>query len=204
MRIFSFIIICLFYLAACNSPSNQHQNKPTMITVKSVDLFNGDSAKLKPFIGSMTGAFNLSYTGAKPKANLNIDIWKNGKKDSSVGGLHDIFFNIDESSKRNVEVIFSINEFSFEGVDPFNQVKVNVAHDSGSSLYTISSPYDKDLKAKGLFITPKERTFNSEEDIILGGMQATSTNSIYTADVSPESLSKIEWAIVFSLHFEKE
>lgn len=202
MRLIACVLILLLSLTGCVAELEksvpESKDKHTEVTLTPVDLFKGDGAKFQPFLGAMSGAFKLRYEGNKPNANLDIDIWQNGKKVASSGSIGDVFF----SSGHEVEVIISIDTVSIDGQDVFNKIKVGTIHDSGSSLFTFTTPWDKELTTQGLIYNNEPRTFIAEESVYVWGMQATSTNEIYTADLSPESLSRLERAIIFTLRFD--
>jgi hypothetical protein len=182
------------------SDTSEQSKKPTEITLTPIDLFKGDGAKFRHFLGSMSGAFKLHYEGTKPNAKLDIDIWQHGKKVASSGSIGDLFFSSDES--REVEVIMSIDKISIEGYDEFNTIKVGTIHDTGSSLGNFTIPWDEKLTTRGLIYHQEPLTFIANNSVYVWGMQATSTNEIRTADFSSESLNKLEWAIIFTLRFE--
>ena len=184
------------------SSDSQQRIRPTEITLTPVDPFKGDGAKFKPFLGAMSGAFKLRYEGNKPKINLDIDLWENGKKVASSGSIGDLFFSSDDRESHEVEVIISIDPVSNGGQDQLNTIKVATIQDSGSGLVTFNIPSDKKLAARGLISNNKPRTFNTDESVHVWGMHATSTNEIRTADFSQESLARIEWALIFTLRFE--
>ncbi len=200
------VLILLLSLTGCvaerEKPVPESKDKPPEVTLTPVDLFKGDGAKFQPFLGAMSGAFKLRYEGNKPNANLDIDIWKNGKKVASSGSIGDLFFGSDDRASHEVEVNISIDTVSIEGQDNFNKSKVDTIHDSGSSLVTFTTPWDKELTARSLIYNNEPRTFIAEKSVYVWGMQATSTNEIRTADLSLESLSRLERAIIFTLRFE--
>jgi len=206
MRLIACIVILLLSLTGCvterEKPVTEGKDKPTEITLTPVDLFKGDGAKFQHFLGAMSGAFKLRYDGNKPNANLDIDIWNNGKKVSSSGSIGDLFFSSDDRESNEVEVIISMDTESIEGQDNFNKIKVATINDSGSSLVTFTNPWDKKLTARSLIYNNEPLTFIAEKSVYVWGVQATSTNQIHTADLSPESLSRLEWAIIFTLRFE--
>jgi hypothetical protein len=137
-----FISMLAFLTSGCTqlfeSETSEQSKGPTEITLTPNDLFKGDGAKFKHFLGSMSGAFKLRYEGNKPNANLDIDIWQNGKKVASSGSIGDLFFSSEES--REIEVIISIVTISIEGYDEFNTIKVGTIHDTGSRLGTFTIP----------------------------------------------------------------
>jgi hypothetical protein len=186
-----------------SEPLEPEQRKgPAEVTLTPVDLFKGDGAKFKPFLGAMSGAFKLRYEGNKPNAKLDIDIWQNGKKVASSGSIGDLFLGSDVRESHEVEVIISMDVFAVQGQEEFNTIKVSTIHDSGSSTATFIMPWDKRLTTRGLIYNNEPHTFIADDSVYVWGMQATSTNVMNTADLSPESLSKLEWALIFTLHFE--
>ncbi|MCG7409651.1 hypothetical protein MH117_19790 [Paenibacillus sp. ACRRX] len=207
MRLIVCVLIVLISLTGCtaepNSDVTKNKNESTKITLTPVDLFKGDHAKFQPFLGAMSGAFKLRYEGNKPNAKLDIDIWKNGKKVASSGSIGDLFFSWDEQASPEVEIMISVDIASFfEGKDDNIKIKVNTVQDSGHSLVTFTTPWNKGLTAQGLIEHNEKLTFIAKEPVYLWGMHATSTNQIRTADFTPESLSRLEQAIIFTLRFE--
>jgi hypothetical protein len=189
-------------LFGSETPKAEQMKGPAEITQTSVELFKGEGAKFQPFLGLMSGAFKLSYEGNKPNATLDIDIWQKGKKVASAGSIDDLFFSTEAKESREVEVIISIDTISIEGQDAFKTIKVSTRQNSGSSTATFTIPWDKKLTAMDLIYHNEPRTFYADESVHLWGMQATSSNIMSTADFSPESMSGLEWALIFTLRFE--
>ncbi|WP_208414822.1 hypothetical protein [Paenibacillus castaneae] len=178
------------------------KDEPAKITLTPVDLFKGEGAKFQPFLGPMTGAFKLRYEGNKPNASLDIDIWQNGKKTASSGSIGDLFFSSGDKENHEIEVIISIDTVFNEGEDSYNKIKVSTINDSGSSLVTFTTVWDKEFTTRGLIYYNEPRTFVTDQSAYVWGMQATSTNTMQTADFSPEALSGLERAVIFTLRFE--
>lgn len=207
MRLLASLLILLLSLTGCEAGSDvpviKSKNESTEITLKPVDLFKGDGEKFKLFLGDMSGAFKLRYEGYRPHASLDIDIWKDGKKVESVGSIGDLFFDSAVEEKDDeIEVIVSIDTISIKDqADDLNKIKISIRNDSGASLYTLTTPWDKALGTRGV-IQKEPSTFTTEESVHVWGMQATSTYTIRVLDFSPESLGSIEQAIIFTLRFE--
>lgn len=205
MRLKALIVVMLIVLTGCSAETPVVKPEPATIKLVPVDLFKGNAAKLKLFLGPMTGAFTLAYEGEKPNAYLDIDIWKNGQKVESAGSIGDLFFSHeDTTSSGEIEIIISIdNPVSISGNSEFGTIKVSTIHQSGSGLYTFTIPWDKKLSTKGLIQDTEPSSFSAGDPVHVFGMHATSTNSIRVADFSPESLSRMEWALLFTLRFEE-
>src|SRR5690606_10573545 len=202
MRKLASLLFIMCFLVGCTAePSSKV--KPTTIKLTPVDLFQGSGEKFKPFLGSMSGAFKLRYEGTKPNAQLDIDIWENGEKASSSGSVGDLFFSTDElAASDDIEIIISIEEVSLQNEETFKQIKINVMHNSGYSFFTLTTPWDEKYGLQGLLQHSRPMTFQANESIHVFGLHATSTNGIRTGDLSPESLARIEKAIIFTLHVE--
>lgn len=219
MRLTKGMIIILLVISGCTNESNQivTNNKPetfdenkvtedttktkeNKITLTPVDVFAGDAAKFKPFLGLMSGAFKLSYEGSKPNVWLDLDVWENGKKVATKGSIGQLFYSSEENpSSGEVEVIMSVDTVPVEGNDDIKLIKVS----AGSGLYTTTIPWDKKLTMQGLLQNNEEQSFTCDQPIYAFGVQATSANSMITAEPTAESLSKTEWALVFTIRFEK-
>ncbi len=201
------VVLLLAWLAAgCTShkpdapasAQNEH-SLPDEVTLTPIDPFKGEGAKFKPFLGPMTGAFILRYEGNKPDVELDLDLWQHGKKVSASGSIGDLFLHRGERDNREVEVILSVQTAAVPGKDDLNTVKVSVSGDGGSGLYTFTLPSDPKLTARGLIQNMNPVTLSMDKPAYVWGMQATSSNSIRTADFSPESMSGLEWALIVSL-----
>jgi len=208
MRLLACTLLLLLSLVGCSAESSEiipeRKTKPTVITMTSVDLYKGDRAKFKPFLGTMSGAFKLEYKGTKLNAHLDIDIWEDGKKVSSAGSVGDLFFNSEDKVSHELEIIIAINTISIEGQDQYKEIEINLMGDSGYSFVTFTTPWDEKYTLQGLISTFESQTFPADETVYVWGMHASSTNSIPTADISPESLNRLEKAIIFTLRFEEQ
>ncbi|MGO4106389.1 hypothetical protein [Paenibacillus sp. YAF4_2] len=177
------------------------KTKENKITLTPIDVFAGDAGKFKPFLGTMSGAFKLSYEGSKPNVWLDLDVWESGKKAATKGSIGQLFYSTEENpSSGEVEVIMSVETVPIEGNDNIRLIKVA----AGSGLYTTTIPWNKKLTLQGLLQNNEEQSFTYDQSIYAFGVQATSANSMITAEPTAESLSKAEWALVFTVRFEKE
>lgn len=174
----------------------------TEIKLTPVDLFKGEGAKFQPFLGSMSGAFKLSYQGKKPNAKLDLDILQNGKV-IRYGSIGDLFFSSEGRLNSEIEVIISIETVSIGEQDKYKIIKIGTIREQGSSLGTYTLPWDNSLSSTATISNNESRTFTADEPIHVWGMQATSSNFIHTADFSQESLNKLEWGLIFTLRFEE-
>ncbi|CAM3796454.1 hypothetical protein [Marinicrinis lubricantis] len=196
-----FLLIVL--LAGCNSSPNQEiqetkqRTSPAEITLTPVDLFQGDAAKFRPFLGSMTGSFQLSYEGTKPNARLEMEVWENGHP-SSMGFMGDLFSSEDGEPKK-VEVIITADSVSTSKENKDLMIKMGAG--SGVAAFTI--PRDPKLTSEGILQYHEPHSFTADEPFYVWGIQATSSGMIQTADFSPESLKQLEWGLLFKLNFEE-
>lgn len=203
-RVSAFVFILLSLVTGCISGSSvpERINTPLTITLTPIDPFQGEAAKLKPFLGNMTGAFTLRYEGTEPKANLDIEIWNYGKKVKFIGGVGDLFFTPNKEERKEIELIISIDTVAVIGQDNMNHMKIGIVHESGTGLYGFSTPTDQKMMGRGIISYYEPQSFIAQGTVRVWGMQMTSANRMITADFSQESLSKVEQAILFTLRFD--
>ncbi|OIB04228.1 hypothetical protein AK95_11470 [Paenibacillus sp. LC231] len=210
MRFKACILIVFMILTGCfagtkEQISPENNSAAAEIQLTPVDLFQGEAARFKLFLGPMTGAFKLKYEGNKHNVSLDIDIWKNGQKVDSAGSIGDLFYSSDEEKDSNeVELIISVDTESIEGLEEFRKIKVNTNSHLGSSLSTFTIPWDTTLTAQGLIQDTRPRSFTIDQPVHVFGMHATSSNEIHTADLTTDSLRKTEWALVFTLRLDED
>lgn len=205
MRLRHYILIFLIVLTGCSGESAEtiipDQSIPDRITLTPVDLAQGEIAKLRPFLGTMSGAFKLSYEGVKPSANLDLDIWENGVKVDSAGSIGDLFFSPEGqvNNSNEIEVIISIDTVRTEEQKEVCIVKIS----TGSGLATFTLPWNPELKGRGLIQHNETLRFTPDHPVHTFAMHATSSNELFAGDFSEERLSKTEWALVFTLRFDE-
>jgi len=207
MRLLACTLLLLLSLVGCSAEStelsDERNKKPATVKLTHVDLYKGDGAKFRPFLGAMSGAFKLEYKGTKPNIHLDIDIWEDGKKVSSAGSVGDLFFSSEDKARDELEIIIAINTINIKDQDQYKEIEINLMGDSGYSFVTFTTPWDEKYTLQGLISTFESQTFPADETVYVWGMHASSTNSIPTADLSPESLNRLEKAIIFTLRFEE-
>ena len=192
MRKALYAFVVMLFVTGCMR-NEQAMEVPTIMTVKPVELFEGESAKFKPFMGTMSGAFKLRYKGEKPSANLDLEIWQKGKAAVPAGSVGDLFFNSDGKKNKEVEIIVAIED---DANAKLIRIKLGTVYDSGSGATTFTVPLEMDLKARGLAYDNKPRSFAAEGDVAVPvwAMFASSSNGLRAADL--ESLKDQEWALV--------
>lgn len=201
--VFSLLGCALTGCISSKSPNTVEKSDSNVaqMTVEPVDLFAGDAAKFKPFLGSMSGAFKLRYKGQKPQASLDLDLWEDGKK-TSAGSVGDFFFSTEDQTTGEIEVIIAIESLSDDEQGDRERIKLGVYHDSGSSLATFTLPLDQPMKGRGLMAAQLPQTFDFVQPVPIWGMQGTRSNQMQTADLSQASIQSLEWGLILTLRPE--
>ncbi|WP_276354660.1 hypothetical protein [Cohnella caldifontis] len=181
----------------CSRQEESESPKSGAITVTPIDLSEPEYAEAKTFLGSVSGAVRLRYEGDKPKASLELDIWQNGDIAGTGGSIADLFS--DAGDDREIELILSTESVQSEGSDPILQVKTAAFKGNGYSTYTMSLPWDPKRNLRGSIEHAEAKTFGANEPAPIWGMQAAGSNGMETADFSQESLSRVEWGLIFTL-----
>ncbi|MCG7381935.1 hypothetical protein [Paenibacillus sp. ACRRY] len=205
MRLTIYILLFLLVLTGCSGESEDtiipDKKISNSLTLTPVDLTKGEAAKLKPFLGTMSGAFKLKYEGEKPRANLDMDIWKNGEKVDFAGSIGDLFFSPEGQMENSteIEVIISIDTVRIEEQKETCIVKIS----TGSGLATFTLPWNPELKGRGLIQHTETLTYTTDRPIPTFAMHATSSNQVFAGDFTEEALSKTDWALVFTVRFDE-
>ncbi|WP_310500177.1 hypothetical protein [Paenibacillus qinlingensis] len=198
------ISLLALWIASCTGVESKPSVRASEITLTPVDLFKGEGAKFRPFLGAWSGAFKLSYKGMNPHATLDIDLWQNGQKVKTIGSIGDMFYSSEARNRDALEVIISMDKVTIDAQAAMSTIKVGTRRDSGTNTYVFTVPWDGKLTGTGLILESRDpRTLRTNEPAHVWGMHATSTNEIRTLDFTPEALSRIEWAIIFTLRFDE-
>lgn len=199
-RLIGLIIVMVLLLIGCSNT----ENKQNEIIITPIQLFEGEEIKYKPFVGDMSGAFKLAYNGEKPNISLSVDVWGNGKRVKTIGGVYDLFFASVNHTVNEFEIIVSMNLNAIEDQeDGVMEVKINNRSEKGYTFVTFSAPWKKELNARSLITHNEEISITDKQPIHVLGLQATSTNQLRTADFSSESLERLEHAIIITINFDE-
>ncbi len=120
----------LLVLSGCTGNST----KP--LAVESIELFEGDAVKFRPFLGGMSGAIKLDYTGSKTDMKIDLEEWENGVKKANAGGMSDLLFNRRGTEKYKSEIIYAVE--TIEDMDSPTKLRLKIASAGGNSTVTIS------------------------------------------------------------------
>lgn len=208
LNLIGLILITAVMLCACaKDGSNQQESATTkqgedtaLLHVEPIDLFAGDARKFQPFLGTMSGAVKLKYSGNKNDIAAKIELWENGTKTkiySSIGiSMQD---SEDKTNNYEGEFIASIKTVSIEGGKPQYEITTAFANKNGTASGT--TYIDRDIKNTGSnTIQLNESLDVSENDeVAVWGMQSTDKNGWASIDLTPEGLKNAKWALIFKL-----
>ncbi len=194
MRKLLSVIVVMFLVTGCVK-NDRSMDAETVVTVKPVELFTGDTAKFKSFLGTMSGAFKLRYKGEKPNASLDLEVWQKGNAVEPAGSIGDLFFHSDGKENDEVEVIIAIED---DAVGKQMRIKLGTVYGSGSSVGTFTIPMETTKMIRGLLYDRETRSFTVEGDAVIPvwAMYGTSSNEIRASDLSLDALKEQEWALV--------
>lgn len=194
------ILITLLLLVGCSAIET---NQKHGVTVTSMELFHGKEERFKPFLGNMSGAFQLKYSGEIPNVTLELEIWEKGKKTGTLGSIHDLFLSEEDKQRKEIEVIINNELITIKDHAPIMLTKIGFTTELGSSFMSFSNEWDEKWKGRSLISTYEKQMITVGESAPVFGIQTTSSNKLYTSDFSAESLNRIEYALVFTLHVEE-
>jgi len=198
-------IVALIYLvltaAACSNTGEEPLVEPASdheVRITPVALFEGEEQKYQPFLGYMTGAVKIDYSGHNTVLELKQEVWRNGVKEEEVGGSA-IFFDEEEMKDGyHGEIIINMKERSQKGKKPELDVTVSMVGQS-TSAYAI--PWDPKLTGKSIIAHNEPNNYPVGQAVPVWGIQATSTGMLHMVDFTPESLSRTEYALIYTVEF---
>lgn len=206
----SILLLLTLAVLACSAPEPSQpivkkQPEENMLHVEPVDLFAGEASKFKPFLGLMSGAVKLKYTGNKQEINAEVELWENGVKTKTVGKVGTMIQDSQEGKKVfEGEFIVSIREVNLDGSKPQYEITSSIADKDGSS--SIVSLIERNPKMTGWLGSiqlNKSLTVSENNKVAVWGIQATDENTIDAIELTSEDLKKVKWALVFVLSLEK-
>lgn len=204
------LICCLIVLAAAITACSKLDSKNEgTLEVKPYDLFAGDSKKVQPFLGLMSGGIKLDYKGDKNSIRANVEVWENGEKKEmtqSIGALNQITKSGDYVF--NGEFIISVKKQQETSNVKKTHFTVSSAFiDRGGSTTSTDFQIEADtelVSSMPIVLSNKGQSFSENEEIAVWGMQASDQNGMQTVDLTPEMLKKVRWAIIIKISLADE
>jgi hypothetical protein len=197
------LILCMGMLSGCSNsilPSSIHTPTapPTgTLSITPTDLFAGEGAKFKPFMGSMSGAVQLKYEGSQRQMKSEIEIWENGAKTKTIAEMNTNIWD-DQKSKGTFDGEFavSVKDENLDGKTP--QYAVTSAFIMGQG----SSSSEMRINKKAAYRLASALQLNQtvvvadNQSTAVWGIQATNQNGLETGSSIQDALKKAEWALV--------
>ncbi|MGC5326541.1 hypothetical protein [Brevibacillus sp. SYSU BS000544] len=205
------LFTCILFLVtlatlACSvtdpsQPIVKKQPEENMLHIEPIDLFAGEAAKFKPFLGTMAGAVKLKYTGDKKEIQAEVELWENGVRTKTLGSVGSLIQGSQEGKQSfEGEFIVSIKKEQVNENKPHFEVTSAIVDKDGSTASTIYL-VDRVEKLTGLNSIPLNKSMDVSENskVAVWGMQATDENVIETVELTPEGLQKVKWALVVTI-----
>jgi hypothetical protein len=208
MRRYNFIWIILLLTACASGEEKAVDVKPdgSKLIIRPSDLFAGDDLKFKDFMGAAAGSVEVEYEGARPEIYIIVEKWEKGKKTERMM-RSGIFTEEQKDGSRTIqgELIYSVNPY--------------VPYKSQTSMVDVASSFiDGDNRSKtsttlnvGMILTGYGQLQLMEEirlvdgqEAAIGGITASTGNSIQAGSLSEEYLKQSEYAVVYKLSLRED
>jgi hypothetical protein len=190
------VFILLISAVLLTSCSAKQKEDPTKLRITPFNLFEGKNKRFEPFLGSMSGAVSLHYTGPKTKLVIKAEVWEQGTKTSEAGSMN---FDMRTSSGSGFdgEFIASVKPDEWPDMETPNRsgytANVSLASDNGGQL---SSRFKATFyhRAMGWAAIAQAHSFEVPDtgDSLVWGFQVTDENKLDTVDFTPRITQKCQ------------
>ncbi|OMF24160.1 hypothetical protein BK133_23385 [Paenibacillus sp. FSL H8-0548] len=185
---------------------NTDSNKPNMLQVKEVDLFAGDAKKFQPFLGAMSGAIKINYTGSKQSIRADLEIWENGVKKETLSSFMGTLISESKRGDRVFDGEFIISVKQQNEMDNANKTRFKITSafiDQGGSISS-GTEVAADLALTGsrtINFGNQAQEFSEDEEIAIWGLQA-SEGIMQAVDLTPEMLKRVSFAMIVKISLQ--
>lgn len=193
------LVLCLTLLiTSCNA---RDVIKQEGFQAEPLPLFEGDEKRYKPFLGSLSEAVKLRYTGSKGSIRVTAELWEYGVLTKTLGSITGGLQSKEGSASFENELIISIKELRSEPDNKGTRFAATVAliGDNGSSTSELLIESPLKLTNKMPISLGEAKQLSETEDAAVWGFQATDESSLRTVDFSPEYLKEAKWAVIFKV-----
>jgi hypothetical protein len=204
------LLLTMLIFFACSLPLNDMQKIGT-VRVEPVELFSGEGKKFASFLGSMSGAVKVTYTGEKSVVKVYAEVWEAGVRTQVLGPMLSEIRWPEEKKQSGEPWIgeFIVALEQLEGDNPYNQLlgynaKTAIVHDHG----TISTTFRIDSPADYTFRMPiplgEVKVLSEDEEITVWGMQSTNENQLRSAGLDSDTWQDAKWMLVFKVALQDQ
>jgi hypothetical protein len=195
-----FILLLIFFtqgILACSAVPTPTDGsifkKQGYLEISPVNLFTGEEAKYKPFMGEHVGDVHIRYEGKKSKLQVDIEIWENGAKTKTIGWLATPILNEStHTGKFDGDLLFSAKK----GTNKY-QITYAIADKNGSvSSDTTVDKKENYILEHTLILKEAEMIKDSESSVVFG-LQATDEHGLSTFGNMQNDIQEAKWAVVF-------
>ncbi|GMQ57273.1 hypothetical protein AN1V17_16680 [Vallitalea sediminicola] len=169
------------------------------VKVTRSDLFEGESKKLKPHMGLISGCVKVKYKGDKKFISCKYEIWENGETTETSG-----LFSKSIDGEFDGEVSISLKELINNDLEISEDMIMTTAigNESGySSNRRYIKRFDKEYGYSPYDLT-EEIIETDEAEIDVWGLMANG-DEVYNPKGSIEKTAKeVDWAIVLKIYFK--
>ncbi|UFJ39122.1 hypothetical protein LOK74_13680 [Brevibacillus humidisoli] len=207
VRLLCAIVLLSLGLFACSStdPAPQQPDRDELAVEKEsgvlyvtpVDLFTGEAARLKPFLGE-AGAVKLAYTGNKRMIKCSLEVWENGQMVQTISSMSSAMNQKEDSDVYSFdgELIITIDEVKTDEKPAPYAVKYAFVDEQGYSMGEGEIPFEKEFSSRGGISQQEPMQIPEDGKAIIWGIQATDKRSMTFYNSAEETVKQAEWAFV--------
>ena len=196
LKVSSILVILTLVIIGCSKIAGIEKGT---VKVTHSDLFEGESKKLKPHMGLISGCVKVKYKGDKKFISCKYEIWENGEITETSG-----LFSKSIDGEFEGEVSISLKELINNDLEISEDMIMTTAigNESGySSNRRYIKRFDKEYGYSPYDLT-EEIIETDEAEIDVWGLMAEDDN-IYSPKSSIQATAKeMDWAIVLKIYFE--
>ncbi|WP_248930220.1 hypothetical protein [Paenibacillus hamazuiensis] len=168
-------------------------------------LTDGSDAKIKPLLGTMSGAIALHYRGAKDTVAVSIEYWQNGMKTKTSEGLSMGFPDSEIDNQGNYQFdsdfVYSLqNRYDTSGATGSDLVYALVSKNGyGSTAVKVEKPAEINMLGEMKLQTSVKVPLN--ESTLVWGLQGTDAGQMTSYSSMADTLQHAKWAMVVRIGF---
>jgi hypothetical protein len=168
-------------------------------------LFDGNNMKLKPFLGSMSGAVALHYRGPKNLVTISIETWKDGMKTSTSGGMSMTLMDKEKDDQGNYQYdgdfVYSFQDRYDPNGMAYSELVYALTSQSGYASTAVRVEKPPGLHMWGEMKLQQNIKVPLDESTFVWGLQGTDNQQMSTYSSIAETLQNAKWAVAIRLGF---
>jgi hypothetical protein len=162
--------------------------------------------KIKPFLGSMSGAVAVHYLGPKKWVAITIEYWKDGVRTHTSNGMSMSLMDTEKDNKGNYQYdgdfVYSVQDRNDPNGIAYSELVYALISKNGYSSTVVRIEKPAGINMWGEMSLQQNIKVPLNESTLVWGLQGTDKGQMSSYSSIADTLQNVKWAMAIRLGFD--